>query len=625
MLTVRKENAGRIASKDSCSADKMKIIMLIKSKLAIKSMLLITIAIVPLVAPITRADQAISEVWSEGDGLRMKYSTNHDDLLSTKGSELSLSTDQNQQQADQGQQQQATGADEVSSTDETSGASQAPESSGDEQSDTNNEQGADSSSRQTEKIPMSGRVQSYSSASNQHAASVKQQQRSKASLDSDSNSDSDSDTDSDDDAIPAAPTRQLSKSKAASPQELSFDSALEQAGDGGETSNVDHGRDEAAYSSSSDGPSSKFRQPGRLFKEAVHMNEPPKASNAIEEDDSSAGQPSQGGGQEPASNDEDPFQDNPQNGRARNNMMDFDRMAAHGLRQRQQAAEEADEFKSRQRHVFGGDDAEEPTAGLRFRAGGASYFDHSGQSRAALATAHKQERLQPTTSSSGLADNRRQQAAAKQNYRQLAYFRGIAEHQATKLGSDQFAANGSPDSVRDNFISPGHFPGSMSHLTQAASEIMQKSGGSPATLDHQKSSGDADQGSKQIDSKAAASEQVSTSAPVLRRTGGAQQDESSQESGISVAPTASDTNNSVQPVPAAEPLKPVEAQANEFVQVVAVTPGPEAQPENQQIMAPILMSTTTMAPMISSSTTTMNTTTTSQAPSLKRFKFRKYR
>ena len=180
----------------------------------------------------------------------------------------------------------------------------------------------------------------------------------------------------------------------------------------------------------------------------------------------------------------------------------------------------------------------------------------------------------------------------QQSYRQLAYFRGVHQVAGGARGGQPAQRQHNPDSVRDNFISPGHFPGSMSHLTQAASELVGAQ-------------------------KSAATSR--TEPPV-----GAANSSSSSS-------TASSPPSPAEPTELAEP-KPVgeKTSANEISAVVVpVTPFPEAQPESQQIMAPILVSTTTMAPLVAEDTqgasAGANSTENAPAPSLRRFKFRKYR
>lgn len=107
----------------------------------------------------------------------------------------------------------------------------------------------------------------------------------------------------------------------------------------------------------------------------------------------------------------------------------------------------------------------------------------------------------------------------------LAYFRQVSSDQTSRL----------PDSARDESILSNHFPGSLAHLTRAASEL-----------------------------------ELSGAA-----TGKLQPEQQAASLAIANASIAS-----------------LRAQ---------VTPEPESQPESQQIMAPVLMSTTTMAPMTATS------------------------
>lgn len=670
------------------------------------------------------ADQAISEVWSEGDGLKMKYSTHHDDLLGVKGSELSLSTDRKEvahseePAAASGGQEEGSSSPANSEQESDSGATSS--ASSDEQSSTggeNNEQGADSSSRQVEKVPPAGRVQSYSSvASNQQhvAASLPRQHRpsSKATRNHDD----------DDDAIPPpVPSSRLqsyksspSRTSAASNQvnqesPLSFDSAYEHSetpGEGDSTANVDRGQSEGESSSSGDSVdhsnslNARFRQPSRLFKEAVRMNsnndeqshsKPSGSTSAVDEsgesndssssssDDNTNGQEgsrSSGGDEQetkgdneeaaaaapPESSggeDDSAFQSSQQRQLKRqpNMMIDHSFDAPSPSRPTSAGADEDDEPTKRlsagsnpNRNSNGAynsapmDDDETPANFLRPNSGVGQFFDHSGQSRAALATGHK-ERVQSISP----ASQRKPAVPASartpnQGYKQLAYFRGVAEQQQqqqlagaaprSRQASSSFrppvSFDGppdvrSPDSVRDNFISPGHFPGSMPHLTQAASEITQKSNGQ--------------QSAQSAKVESAASTAAATATPLG-------QTDPSPSSQLVASDSNPDYKNVPSPVVADEKdspkvaanaeLEPQQQQANEIVQVVStVTPEPESVSEGQnQIMSPILLSTTTMAPMqptsaapspSSTTTSTTSTSTTTTAPSLKRFKFRKYR
>jgi len=650
-----------------------------------------------LVARAAPGGQALSEVWSEADGLQMKYSTNHDDLLSTKGSELSLSSNQNKQEAARPEEQasaqeQAEGQEESVSgggdsslnsgqpeessanlgADEGSNSERAPsgedqQAAGQEQA-ADNEQGADSS-RQTNKVPAYRQpAQADSFAARKRGQQQQQRfidppQRFKQSDDLEDNS---------------QPVRGRQAKASAEPDLPSFNSAFEHAEGGNEVASIDHGDDLQPNFGQELPGSAKFRQPGRLFKEAVRMakvEEPAQKTESENGDESGSGEDESSSSSLEAANEkrqldserdgasqpEEPSQMDGERAfaaaekvaaslRGRQNMIDFDRIVdtrqtrngVAGGKFQPAALQRPNEMSSFEPanartgarrfttrgpavDVFGGADDEEP--------GGRPFGQSEQRALVAGSTSHKERSVALSRQPSGAS-----QAA---NYKQLAYSRGLGQ----QVGPEQadrrapVAPNrpnklDSPDSVRDNFISPGHYPGSMPHLTQAASESQRKELAAQQPVP-ESSKVVADQVGS---SAAAAASAVVAPADPAQASSQQQQMPSSPLETAQTQLVASDTSYLAQSAasnpdvsrvaalatesPAASPLS---GPTNEQTALLGqVTPEPESQPESQQIMAPLLLSTTTMAPMPATSTSPAPTTT-SQPPSLKRFKFRKYR
>lgn len=65
-----------------------------------------------------------------------------------------------------------------------------------------------------------------------------------------------------------------------------------------------------------------------------------------------------------------------------------------------------------------------------------------------------------------------QQQTSRRQPQPLNYLRNVIPRNQIK--DEARVAADSPDAIRDDFISPGHYPGSMAHLTQAASETKKK-------------------------------------------------------------------------------------------------------------------------------------------------------
>lgn len=313
------------------------------------------------------------------------------------------------------------------------------------------------------------------------------------------------------------------------------------------------------------------------------------------------------------------------------------------------------------------------------------FYDNSGQSSRSMSTstaqreragqsgAHPSKQVQHSqqqTSASPLPSGHANRAAGSANsqaYKQLSYFKSVTDHhkhqqpapspasKASATGPVRFSSvraapvastadADSPDNVRDNFISPGHYPGSMAHLTQAASEVKAKSALDSLASSSASSSSKLEASlvtkSSQANERAMAEQQSSQQAAVSG-------DKQLQEQSVTAA---SEQNRLISMIGTAGESRKADDLSDEATitatatptSLVSVTPVPESQQEeSQQIMAPILMSTTTMAPMLSTtspastaapsgtttptSVTNTSITSTSQAPSLKRFKFRKYR
>lgn len=650
---------------------------------------------------VVKAEHALSEVWSEADGLQMKYSTDHDDMLSTKGSELSLSAHQpsnkqevtssldgpagHQVETEKQQTENSEPAPGGSSEESSAGGddnTSISKSNGDsatnteEQIESNDEQGADASKRADSRVvpPISisqsghsGKQSRFSETASRFSGSTEESQPSSASALSSGAEDNDS-------------SGRLSKNFESNAG--SFEAAADEAGREEDLSaeNVENGSRNL-----------KFHQPGRLFREAIKMNtrneasqtkqsekgeSPDEADSAKPEESPENGrekvETEQGGdaGEEPNASGEPDFGppasgDRPLKSEAqsqRQNMIDFDRIVD---RQREVkfkspssvgdlvnvdgGSDEDDEedresrpgrandgfkklghrrlpvMRSALRNEFAQSDNED-TAGQDESAAPRQGSFHDHRHMTAGSTAHK-ERLVPTSSSKSPVSGSKQ----------LAYFRGVSQ-QANNEQTIRRPAE-SPDNVRDNFISPGHYPGSMPHLTQAASELLKRELSMTAgeaisppivsvvpidqkAIDQVTTASTISAPSSMIDQKA-------TSDTIVPKHSGESVKQPTEGAGDNSAPTSTanlltDNRAAGNSLGNRADRGTSRPELREFD--LQVTPEPESQPESQQIMAPILLSTTTMAPMPSTSQPPPpTTTTTAETPSLKRFKFRKYR
>lgn len=627
-------------SNNQLSSNRIPAIMLAMSLLIIGSALI----------GVAGAEHALSEVWSESEGIQMKYSTDHDDILSTKGSELQLKSSLPTEADGESRQKEevaSTGSgneEQSNSEDQLSGSGAAAEndsSSGADES-SGSEEGADSN-KQSNRVPLMS------------ASATKQQPpRYKSELKS---------------------TKPINKAIDDEGPVQSYNSALDSV-ENKDLASVDHGGDDYdSTGSSKNEPNLKFRQPGRHFKEAVKMSSFPKKSDDESGDGSSSDDeennhsrnskkesaaPSEDNSQrsrgESSDNDEDDSSENiapsPSARANKQNMIDFDQVV--NTKQRNNQQEQAEQFNSfptgvnsgmtildddeqgavmrendgfKRTNAFSGNDYRQPQQ-QQHLVNDADQFgfqsvnrfhDQSGfRSLAAGSSAHPKERTMPSAGNKHVSEQ--QQVAPKQTsgpYKQLSYFKGVSDNRSP--GQQQHmlrAPDNSPDSIRDNFISPGHFPGSMPHLNLAAASETQK---------------------KEVEPQKDATEQTPPSAPV-DGSSAAKVEDSTQRAITEVA-----LDKPAEPKPVGEPLMAASetakaARVEPRVQTVQVTPEPEMfEPESQlQIMAPLLLSTTTMAPQVATesktdgltsatnSTITITTSTTA-APSLKRFKFRKYR
>lgn len=639
-------------------------------------MLCCLIVLIGIACNTAQAEHALSEVWSETDGLQMKYSTNHDDLLSTKGSELSLSSVQPsnkqettaQQASNEGQHEESSpSSGSTSSSDDSGGDSGSSNAESSSSESSNGEQGADASKRADSRVPLMPPAQSiYSTSASKQSRFHEPAARFKSEPTEESSSADGEDGDS---SFPAH-KKTVNQSKNQDSDDESFSSAADQA----------DREDESAGERTDNVGNRKVHQPGRLFREAVKMGPSSDEVSNADRDKSSASDESDGARAEeqsesvkPETNaaNEEPnavgepefgrlFQ--PAGGRAlpksealsqRQNMIDFDRIVE---RQRDstpdrpssvrdevniEGGSDEDDDEDGKSRVGQADDGFKRTTGgyrqqlvvnraprnelaqnneesnqeedIQDRPG--AYRDHRHMT--AGSTAHK-ERIQPSSQAKGAT------IAPKT---QLAYFRGLPASQANNdPARNRPDSPQSPDSVRDNFISPGHYPGSMPHLTQAASDIRKKE----LSIQTPENSPIAPvKPSEQLTlDRLTTSSTISTPSSVSQPIGiqdsvlvGGKMAQTGVGSGFAaVASTINQTSDNRVAGGVVFTGQPEHGTSRPELNL-QVTPEPESQPESQQIMAPILLSTTTMAPM--PSTSPMPATT--EAPSLKRFKFRKYR
>ena len=543
---------------------------------------------------------ALSEVWSEADGLSLKYSTNHDELLGGKGSELSLSS--NKQEQKHGEAEAGAEAEEAPAGQQgepSAGEQQQQQSHGSEEGA--GEQGADSSSRQLDKIPIGAKLRQSAGASKQFEESSGDERPESSARGA---KEEEEEGRSADEEIPK-PTRQSVVTKSsragAGPARAESESSNEAESDGradeeeeevGGNNSVTQAAAAAADESPlpADAPGSygnaRFRQPGRLFKEAVRMvgeqrDESPRASGEADEAALSSGN------------------------------TDDSSEADEG-----RASDEAGQQPGFFGHTTAAlDEADEEAGGTRPHG---AFLDVAA-SRAPLASSNKeslarQQQQQQQASSSARrpqASSGQQQQPQKpppQAYKQLAYFRGVDQSSGPQQQRPfqqvvEQESIESPDSVRDNFISPGHYPGSMAHLTQAASEVQKTAEAAQKA-----------QGAGRPEKAAEATSVSETSAAEATSIGSSQPKEE--------AARASDT-------PAQQQQQAVgvqEAASSAQAMVVVVTPEPAAQAQEQQIAAPSLLgdqsTSTTMAPMAAGAEQAAGSTQT--PASLKRFKFRRF-
>lgn len=673
------------------------------------------------------ADHALSEVWSEAEGLQMKYSTNHDDLLSTKGSELSLSTTQQNREAEpataQETQEGGQSAQGAAASEETAGStsgsgdesataaaaaasgedsgnqnqeSASPSASSEEGQSSNqaDEQGADATRQSDMKVPLN---KQYSSASTNTKKQLFNEppMRFRTSLAAEQSQERPTGRQRD-----ASGNGEDEQADQGIPKAESYNSALEQAEDGSETASVDPGDDSSSNAENQQSAlMSKFSHPGRHFKEAVRFNSEdsdarePASSNkgkqpAVNNSDNEsvgAGEDSENASNEPASNSASDNDENqsvanqqqpsdkvrqvnnaddendgselfsstseqansadPKSFRASKTMIDFDRVVDN---KRIVAGnyERPSTDREMTANVEGGEPGEGPESNGFSMAQNSANSDEFGsflrQNRAAgeqfnsartEVTAHK-ERV-PNYA------KRPQQvpAATSKPAKPLAYFRGVQQQQQQQQQAqvsagrlNQVRLNESPDNVRDNFISPGHYPGSMPHLNSAASETL------PAQSESQTSRS----GEQLISSASQKTTTLSQLIPTIQQETTTTTSNPSQDNNNNNKPALFDTSDTAFELQFGSSSSATNSIGTKQDTLARVTPEPEIQPEAQQIMAPILISTTTMAPMPaattiasspapatttsqSPSTATTSSSTTTAAPSLKRFKFRKYR
>lgn len=183
------------------------------------------------------------------------------------------------------------------------------------------------------------------------------------------------------------------------------------------------------------------------------------------------------------------------------------------------------------------------------------------------------------------------------------------------------------DSERDNFQSPGHFPGSMAHLTQAASEALRKeippieTSGVPGPVQNDDRSMSTIRAAQSI--LAPSSNVTSTSTP--NTTNGV----TPQATDLATtATTTSSTTSQQQQQQTGDAKTTVTTTRAPYISDSlakysmgdlinnrdgSVTTEPQTTPESQQLMPPILMTTTTVPPMMATPTSASQTeSTTSQ-------------
>lgn len=492
------------------------------SSLRISSLLVLLLA---SISWSVSGEHALSEVWSEADGLQLKYSTDHDDLLSTKSSELSLASQQKSDQAQASPDSSSSGQESEESSDglarqqddtaEGNAGSQAGlQSLENKDTPDETEQGTDSSSRRSEKVPAAGHPATSTTSSKFSEPAARFRSAARASE--------------------ANGRASLTSRLRSTSDAIRFSSALDMA-------NADAGSDETDRTSP-EGADDQLKTPGRAAK--TYQTSSEETSNVINDDqDVEQAEPGEDGNELSNSALRTARLDAARNRPA---MFEFERSVASV------SGESGGHVKQEQNNA----DIPEPVmlSEPQDSEKGQPAGDEEPRlpvSADAKVTADESEDAASDEDAAASATKQLKQAERQQRPA-LAYFRQASPAQTRAE---------SPDSVRDDFISPGHFPGSMAHLTQAASEL------------------------KQVD--------LAAGKPQLE-----------QQAASLTVPTAVSA--------------PPRGQ---------VTPEPASQPESRQIVAPVLIPTTTMAPMPATSSTpepSVNASDTA-APTLKRFKFRKYR
>lgn len=725
---------------------------------------------------LVQAEHALSEVWSESDGMQMKYSTDHEDLLSTKGSELQLNIHGKPNEAatiganeesaaaatsggagnQEGSSSSSDSGNESSgglsqgsgdhSSDGTSGRSNSiPTSSGngeDSESSSNNEESPerdssssgeespDSTSSPTNRVPLS---KQHSSGNNLRSREQTRFNEPSARFRTNQHDQLSSINGHDEDARATRFKPESDYTNFNSIPSGGGQSSYGNGDDSGNQESVDQ-PDLPSQASHETATGKAFRQVGKMFKEAIKMNSGPaekagtkskgnlksnevnnenddneeenkNSASSVSEEEKQQQQQQQdddaplAGAQEP---DYNQFKSSVGKSkmvstRARQNMIDFDRMVDNKQGQpmvgnQQMALQQQAELGDEIANVDGGEEEQSLPVGGSSDGYRRSLAHHNRvmQNTAQFGRQQVQQLMNSPPDEFGMfqgnvqssnninsnpffaagsspekkeriAPGKQATTSGKQSNKPLAYFRSASQQQ--KQASEE-ARRGpirqasqqqpeSPDSVRDNFISPGHFPGSMPHLTQAASETQKKEaeiGMAPVAIE--------------ATQPVVAASTTTASAATTQATPVTKSDQSSSvvsaatttipKTGLPIDPTISvastdfvstssltnvessqqrqlnksDTNNStIQPEltgPAnrAEPSSTNESSKERDLQI-HVTPVPESQPESQQIMAPVYFSTTTMAPLPASNGS--GNVKTSETPTLKRFKFRKYR
>lgn len=443
-----------------------------------------------------QAEHALSEVWSDNDGIQMKFSTDHE-----MGAELSLKRDSSSPSS-AASQQLSEAVEQVASNQQ-----QQMKSHG-------NDNESDSSSAEAENRDSSGHNQDKSNESN------------------------DNDNDNDDD-------KEISnKQQQQQQQNLSFKSASEQVGDSpsGENNNENNNeqqqqqavQEQTNLNDEDQGTNverqqemsgARFKSPGRLFQQALRMTVNQQANGENSEDtngnlneavieqreqrqfDASAA-PSLGPlPDEPNGEMDDlinPFvqaqganrpilEDRKSTSAAAATPTSNGRKFLSNFELNQAGIASSKPRSSIMNNVDESDDNNELSNDLTKNV---NEDDNDGQwptLSSGSETSKTQQKLQRNLNSSNgnnNSQNKSKQQSTPPRYgsvvmqenntaRQMQnikttkqsanlpqgnYFRNVATI------SNQRTANVSPDEVRDEFISPGHFPGSMAHLTQAASE-----------------------------------------------------------------------------------------------------------------------------------------------------------